>query len=154
MAPADRLRAYAVSALMLGAVLQPLWRDPENDGFPLSTYPMFARDRQRLASIDVALALGPGGAETAIPPPLVGSQETMQAVRILGKSVRAGPVEARKLCHAIAARVAHSQRPELREANQIALVRQTVDVIDYARGDHAADQREEVVRCPVLRSAR
>jgi len=147
----ERLYAAAVSIALLSAVLYPTLRDPEDDSFPLSTYPMFARNRTRIANVDAALALGRGGMETALSPLLIGSPETMQAIHLLQKSVRAGERSAQGLCRAIAARVAKSADPELRGARQIALVTETIDVIEYAGGVHAPRDRRVHTRCRIPR---
>jgi hypothetical protein len=147
----ERIHAAAVSIALLSAVLHPTLRDPEDDSFPLSTYPMFARNRPRLAKVNAALALGRGGAETALSPLLIGSPETMQAIRILNRSVQAGEKSARALCRAIAARVAKSADPELSAARQIALVSETIDVIEYAGGMRAPRDRRVHSRCRIPR---
>jgi hypothetical protein len=147
----ERLYAAAVSIALLLAVLYPILRDPEDDSFPLSTYPMFARNRSRLAKVDAALALGRGGMETALSPLLIGSPETMLAIHILTKSVHAGERSARDLCRAIAARVAKSADPELSGARQVALVTETIDVVQYAGGVRAPRDREVHTRCRIPR---
>jgi hypothetical protein len=147
----ERLHAAAVSIALLLAVLYPTLRDPEDDSFPLSTYPMFARNRTRLAKVNAALALGRGGTEQPLSPLLIGSPETMQAIRVLNRSVQAGERSARALCRAIAARVAKSADPELSGARQIALVTETIDVIEYAGGVHAPRDRQVHTRCRIPR---
>jgi hypothetical protein len=150
----ERLYAAAVSIALLSAVLYPALRDPEDDSFPLSTYPMFARNRTRIATVNAALALGRGGTETALSPLLIGSPETMQAIRILNRSVHAGKRPTRELCRAIAARVAKSVDPELRGARQIALVSETIDVIEYAGGMRSPRDRRVHTRCRIPRGKR
>jgi hypothetical protein len=147
----ERLYAAAVSIALLAAVLYPVLRDPEDDSFPLSTYPMFARNRPRVARVNAALALGRGGTETALSPLLIGSPETMQAIRILNRSVQAGGKTARALCRAIAARVAKNADPELTGTRQIALVSETIDVLEYAGGVRAPRDRQVHARCGIPR---
>jgi hypothetical protein len=144
----NRAYAYLVSAAVLGAVSYPALWPIEQDGFPLSTYPMFAWPRSRLGSVTSALALGPSGFERPVPPSLVATSEAMQAFATLRRSVRAGPAEARALCQAIASRVAQ-QDGELAAATQIALVTQVVDSIEYLAGEPTPLERREHVRCPV-----
>lgn len=149
-----RLHAYGLSALVIGAVLSPLRldpQDPKQDSFPLSTYPMFSYDRGRIASVTVALARGPGGYEQAVPPSFVATSETMQAMKTIAKSVRAGGRRARDLCESIAERVAESDDPVFAPATEVAFVRNTVDSIDYLSGDRAPRERRYHVRCVVRR---
>jgi hypothetical protein len=154
--PAERLYAYALSALSLGAVLYPLLLDPQNsdhDGFPLSTYPMFSYDKPRTATVTSAVALGPDGSERAVPPEFVATSETMQALRTIAKSVRAGRKQSRQLCESIAAHVADSTAPEFAQARHVALITVTVDSIRYLAGDRTPLRRKQHVRCRVPRSA-
>jgi len=149
-----RLHAYGLSALVIAAVLSPLRLDPQDptqDSFPLSTYPMFSYDRGRIASVTVALAQGPGGYEQAVPPSFVATSETMQALKTIAKSVRAGGRRARELCESIAEHVAASDDPAFARATEVALVRNTVDSIDYLSGDRTPRERRVHVRCAVLR---
>lgn len=153
----ERLHAYGLSALVLAALLSVLRldpQDPEQDSFPLSTYPMFSYDRGRVASVTVALALGPNGYEAAIPPSFVATSETMQALKTIAKSVREGGERAEQLCASIAARVASSPDDAFRAATEVAFVRNTVDTIDYLSGNGAARDRAVELRCPVRRGAR
>jgi hypothetical protein len=152
----ERLHAYGLSALLLGVLLSPLRLDPQDpaqDSFPLSTYPMFSYDRGRIASVTIALALGPRGYEAAIPPSFVATSETMQALKTIAKSVREGGARAQELCAAIAERVAHSPDPQFRAADEVAFVRNTVDAIDYLTGANTTRSRHIHVRCPVRRNA-
>jgi hypothetical protein len=151
MAGIERLYAAAVSVSLLAAALYPALRDPEDDSFPLSTYPMFARDRPRVARINAALALGRDGTETALSPLLIGSPEAMQAIRILNRSLQTGEKSARALCRAIAGRVAQSAHPEFTGARKIALVTDTIDVIEYAGGVRAPRERRVHTRCGIPR---
>jgi hypothetical protein len=149
----ERLYAAAVSVVLLSAVVSPALRDPEDDSFPLSTYPMFARHRTRVTRINAALALRSDGTETTLSPLLIGSPETMQAIRILNKSVRAGGESARALCRAIASRVAESADPEFAGTRRIALVSEEIDVIEYASGVRAPRDRRVHTRCEIGRGA-
>jgi hypothetical protein len=151
-----RLYAYLLSALALGAVLYPIWLDPQDpaqDGFPLSTYPMFSYDKPRTATVTSAVALGPDGAEQPVPPEFVATSETMQALRTIAKSVRAGRAQSRQLCESIAAHVARSSEPGFARAERVALITVTVDSIRFLAGDRTPLHRDQHVRCPVRRDA-
>jgi hypothetical protein len=148
----ERLFAYGFSALMLAAVLSPALRDPDDDGFPLSTYPMFSRNRGRTSRVTTALAIDAAGAERPVPPRLVGTSETMQALRILTKGVHDGPESAARLCQAIAARLAQDDDASFRSARSVVLVTQEVDAIAYLGGDRTPLSRTQNARCAVPRS--
>lgn len=151
-----RVYAYAVSALALAAVLYPMRfdpQDPEQDSFPLSTYPMFSYDKPRTATVTSAVALGPGDAEQPVPPEFVATSETMQALRTIAKSVRAGRKQSRQLCESIAEHVARSAEPHFARAEAVALITVTVDSIRFLAGDRTPLQRKQHLRCRVRRSA-
>lgn len=154
---AARAYAYGLSALALGAVLYPMLLDPQDpaqDSFPLSTYPMFSYDKPRTATVTSAVAIAPDGAEEAVPPEFVATSETMQALRTIAKSVRAGRKDSRRLCKSIAAHVARSSSPAFARAEYVALITVTVDSIHYLAGDRRPLERRQHVRCPVPRGAR
>jgi len=153
MAPVSRIHAYCVCALSIGAVLSPVLRDPEDDGFPLSTYPMFARPRAPTTTIHAAVAIASDGARTPIPPALLGTHETMQAVRILSRSLRAGPDGAQQLCSAVAARLARSADEAFHDAQQVAIISQELDVLSYAQGVRDVSGVHTHAQCPIARSA-
>jgi hypothetical protein len=156
MAPGSRTLAYVVSALALGAVLYPARFHPsdrKHDSFPLSTYPMFSRNKPRTARFTRAVAIGPEGDEHAIPPELVAGGEAMQAMRTIRKSVRGGPKQARAFCGAVARRVADSTLPELAHVRYVALDTIKVNSVAYLSGRHTPLSRDEHVRCMVPRPA-
>jgi hypothetical protein len=153
---AERVSAYALSALALGAVLYPMRfdpQDPEQDSFPLSTYPMFSYDKPRTATVTSAVALGPAGAEQPVPPEFVATSEPMQALRTIAKSVRAGRAQSRQLCESIAEHVARSAEPRFAHADAVALITVTVDSIRFLAGDRTPLRRKQHLRCRVRRSA-
>jgi hypothetical protein len=143
------LHAYATSALLLGATLYPALLPPHDDGFPLSTYPMFATEKPKRVAVMSALALGDGGVEHALSPGYIANAEAMQALQTLKKSVAAGKRSARALCDRIAARVAERAEPELARARHVAIVTQEHDAVAYLTGDEQALSRTVHVRCKV-----
>jgi len=137
------LRPYPVivCALVLGAVLSPLLREPTDDGFPLSTYPMFAIRRPTKLTITYAVT----EPRHAIAPDLVGSPEPLQAMAILERAVRT-PVAAKALCERIAAKVAGAYA----DATAVRIVTGTHDAVDYlVRGIQGPEI--ERTRCEVKR---
>jgi hypothetical protein len=130
----NRLYAYAVSVAFLGAVAAPGLGDVNDDGYPLSTYPMFARQRARVNDVTGAFAVWKDGRRVALPPRLVANGEAMLAVATLHRALAAGRVATRALCGALAARVASTRDAELAGASRIEIVTQRVDSIDFLGG--------------------
>jgi hypothetical protein len=145
----ERLRAYLISALLLGVVVAPGFRDPSADGFPLSTYPMFSQRRGRVHEIASARAVAADGSETRVPPSYVANAETMQAVRTLSSAVRAGPDAALALCRTIAGRLPGAGESALNEAVRVELVSERVDAVAYLAGERAPLSRTVHASCPV-----
>lgn len=147
----DRLYGVVICVLVIAAVISPALRDPEDDDFPLSTYPMFARPRRASTTIQSAVAVAADGSQVPVPPALVGTHETMQAVRILSRSLRDGPEATQQLCQAIAARVARSGGAMFAAAREVAIVSQEVDAIGFARGEGASGATRTHASCAVPR---
>jgi hypothetical protein len=140
--------AACASIALLAATLSPLVRDPRDDGFPLSTYPMFAT--RRLTTLTMHYALGEGAAHERIilAPALVGTGEVLQAMRVIDRAVGGGKPAMTRLCAAIASRVAAD--PEYAAVTGVRIVTGTHDAVEYL--SHGRVGRElERVRCTVLR---
>lgn len=143
-----RWYAYAVSAAVLAAVLSPLAREPQEDGYPLSTYPMFSRNlRDPTMDITRAVAVTRRGETRPVPPELVANAEVLQALVTIRAAVRAGPRQAMQLCERIADRLARAQK--LAGAREVRLVTQRIDAVAYVSGDHRTEGGRVHARCPV-----
>lgn len=145
----DRPYAYAISAVLLGAVVAPAFGAPSDDGFPLSTYPMFARDRGRVARTVRAVAVTAEGREVRIPPAILGSGETMQAIQVLQRSIAAGPRESARLCRALAGRIRAGSDAALGAATRVEIQTVAVDSVSYLGGSPEPLSRRVHARCPV-----
>jgi hypothetical protein len=145
----ERTYAYAVSAVLLGLTLWPLTRDVNEDGFPLSTYPMFARQRDRIGEVRSAIARDAAGAERLVPPRYVANSEAMQVVATLRRTIAAGPKASRELCKAIARRIADDRPGELAVSREVLLVTQKVDAIDFLAGRQEPLERRVHARCGI-----
>lgn len=145
----ERVRAYGLSLVLLGAVGWPAFRAPAEDGFPLSTYPMFAQRRGRVHEVVSARAVAADGSRLLVPPALIANAETMQAIRTVSRAIRAGEQEAVELCERIAARLRAADDPALRRAAHVELVTERVDAIDYLAGRAHAELVRVHARCPV-----
>ena len=143
----ERARAYLLSVVLLGAVGWPAFRAPWEDGFPLSTYPMFAQRRGRVHEVVSARAVAADGGAELVPPSLIANAETMQAIRTLSRAIRAGEHEAERLCERIAGRLAADEA--WRRSVRVELVTERVDAIDYLAGRAEAELVRVHARCPV-----
>lgn len=141
--------AYVVSVVVLAAVGWPAFGDFRDDDYPLSTYPMFARPRARVADVTSALAIQASGASEPVPPSYIANAEAMQAVATLRATVAQGPAASRALCDAIASRIGSSNDAELRAAVRVELVTGRVDTIDFLGGRATPRARRLHARCDV-----
>ncbi|MBA3817515.1 MAG: hypothetical protein H0X17_01365 [Deltaproteobacteria bacterium] len=143
----SRVAAAVVSIVLLGATLSPLHRKPADDGYPLSTYPMFAWKRPTQLRMSYALGVTPAG-RRYIPPLLVGSFEVLEARATIDGAVSRGGRELSELCHRIAGNV--RQRADFAEVTAIRIVTGTHEAIDFlVRG--VIGREIERTRCEVPR---
>lgn len=137
--------AAIASCVLVAITLSPVTRcDPYDDGFPLSTYPMFASVRPTLQPMSYALGVTRTGERRLLSPRLIGSGEILQAYRIVEAAV-ATRGEVQKLCRAIAERVRASGEDEL---VAIRIVTATHDALDVLLHDKLAPERD-LTRCAV-----
>lgn len=130
----------AAGLALLVAVALPLVRDPRNDAFPLSTYPMFAEPRTTRLTMDYALGETAAGERRTLSPRLVGTGEVMQAYVRFDRAVHTG--QAGALCAEIAARL---------HGTDIAWVRIVTgqhDAVDYLV-HHIVGPEQDRARCKV-----
>ena len=148
----QRIYAYALSAAIVVAVLWPITRHPDDDSFPLSTYPMFSRGRPSSEMILAqALAVRDDGTRRPVPPHLVFNSEVLQSMTAIERAIYAGPGATDELCRAIAARAATSDEEAVRGASQIELVSSRFDSLAYFEGHTEPASRHVYGRCDVRR---
>lgn len=143
-----RVPAAVISIALIGATLWPLAKDPRDDGFPLSTYPMFASRRSTVQTYHYALGVTAAGERRILHPRVVGTREVLQALRAIQRAVAAGRKEAAKLCGSIASRVASDD--DFRDVVAIRIVTGTHDAVDYLARDRVG-RETELLRCEVVR---
>lgn len=142
----SRLLAYGFGLGLVALVAAPGFGDPSSDSYPLSTYPMFARPRQRPV-LYFSEGVEQGGARRRLPPELLGNQEVMQATVRVRSAVRAGPEATRALCREIAERArAH---PEFSAVAEVALVSASFDPVAYFTETPEPKERNVHERCAV-----
>jgi hypothetical protein len=131
-------RALPYVALVLAsvAVLLPLLGSPRDDSFPLSTYPMFARDPGEFTVISTVVAEDRRGVTHRLSPSLIGgSPEPVLAAETARQAVQRGRTAA--LCDEVADRIAESTAEDL---VRVQVVTET----------HDLDQTDDAERTTVL----
>jgi hypothetical protein len=149
MSRGSRTFAVIASIALCGAALSPLLRRPADDGFPLSTYPMFARPRPRQLTMSYPLGVTADGGRRTLSPALIGSSEVLQALAIVERAVARRGAALQGLCQAIARRVAAS--PAYEDVVAIRLVTGTHDAVELLVRERIGAEIERG-RCAVSRS--
>ena len=121
------LARILISIALVGATLSALVRDPLDDGFPLSTYPMFAQPRTIHYTEDYALGVDRKGVTRPLPAETSGSSEVLQAAALYEDAVQGGGRQLAPLCTAVARRVAAD--PALADVIAVRIVEGTHDVL-------------------------
>lgn len=143
-----RIAAAVVSLVLVAATLWPLALDPRDDGFPLSTYPMFASRRPTQQTYRYALGETARGERRTLTPMLLGTAEVLQAIRVIDRAVADGRAEIAKLCSAVAERVAADD--ERADVVAVRIVAGTHDAVEYLARDRVGRELE-LYRCEVKR---
>lgn len=140
--------AVAFSVVVLGAVLSPLHRHPDDDDYPLSTYPMFSHGRDTPEThVTHVVAIDAQGTRTNVPPRVVISGEVLQAQVAIRSAVEAGPHATRRFCNEVAARVGVADDPQLRASTHVEVETTLIDAIAYLGGDETPIARTVHARC-------
>jgi hypothetical protein len=147
---AVRTFGAVVSIVLIGAVLTPIARSPDDDSFPLSTYAMFATPRPRSPTFHYALGETFHGERRILSPELIGTTEILQAGAMIELALAAGPQETQALCERIAARVAAD--PDRADIVAIRIVSGTHEALPYLTRDVIGREGERR-RCRVERGA-
>ena len=137
----EQIYGGMISALMLLAIASPLLED--EDGFPLSTFPMFSRARPGQLTLAHVVLVQDGTSEP-VPPGLVFSSEVLQTKVAIARAVRGGRRAALELCREVAAR--------LHESHTTGTVEVRTDryhVLTYVDGDETPMKSHIHARCPV-----
>ena len=147
MSARERAFVYAVSLVLLGATLSPLARHPDDDSFPLSTYPMFSRERPREIVMVHAVGVDAAGERTPLRPMIsAGNREVLQSMATLQQAVGGG--RARQHCQQIAARVRADA--SLAGVREVEIATDTFDSVAYfAEGRTEPLARAVHARCAV-----
>ena len=148
MSTEERAFAYALSIVMLALVLSPLARHPDDDSFPLSTYPMFSHERPRSMTMTHVVGLDASGRREPLSPRVsADTREVLQSMRTIEGAVRRG--RAIVSCHEAAERV--KARPELDHVREVAVETITFDAVAYFDDAPPEPKRFVHARCKVRR---
>lgn len=132
-------------AVVVAVALVTAWpalRRPPTDGFPLSTYPMFASDRGDTSTISTAVGVTVDGEVVRLSPEiLAGTDEPMQAVSTAADAVRDG--RAGDWCAQVARRIDDDA------VVAVEVRRETHDVIAHFTDDAEPLDVEVVATCEV-----
>ena len=130
-------------------VAWPALRQPPRDGFPLSTYPMFASDRGTLSVVATAVGVTDGGTRVRLSPEaLAGTDEPMLAVSTARRAVEAGHAE--PWCAEVAGRVADGARRDGRvPLVAVEVVVESHDAVAFFAGDGDPLDVDVRARCEV-----
>jgi hypothetical protein len=137
--------AISWSFALIGLAAFPLLRSPSADSFPFSTYPMFARPRER-PTLYFAEGVTRAGDVVPIPPELVANGPVMQAMQTLAQA-QEGAAKAKELCRRIAGRV--KATPRLADVRRVQLVSARFDPIAYFERGPSRDEERVLQRCSV-----
>lgn len=141
------VRIFLAVIVVLGSAA-PVLKDANQDSYPFSTYPMFARPLLRPRLVYAEGVLG-GGKSVRLPPELVANDEPMQAMRTLKLSANEGPAALRRLCASIASRVARSQQHGA--VRRVRIVAAVFDPIRYFEVEPAGEDEQRLMQCAVRR---
>jgi hypothetical protein len=141
--------AYSFGLGVVLLSLSPAFLNPQRgDSFPLSTYPMFAKTRER-PLLYFAEGVDRAGNTERLAPALLGSGEVMQAVATVRRAVEAGGARQSELCRHIAGRLAKSA--ELDHVTRVRLVGARFDPIAYFLEGPTPLERKVHTECKVRR---
>lgn len=143
-----RVPAAIISIALIVLTLSPLLRDPVDDGFPLSTYPMFAWKRPTKLTMSYPIGETARGERRYLIPRVIGSGEVLQARAIVERAVAKGGAELKKFCDTVAGRVARA--PRFADVVRIRVMTGTHESIDYLVAQKLGPEFERA-RCEVKR---
>lgn len=144
----QRATRWCWAAVVIGTPLSLIWPLMTNasDSFPLSTYPMFSKLREKptvfqLRGYDAARQL------VRIGPELMGTSEVLQAKVMIAGAVRQGQSARQRLCREVAARAARHRHYS--QLQRIELVAARYDAIEYFTTARKPLSTKRLARCTV-----
>ena len=142
----SRWLAYVVGLGTVVATASPAFFPDQPDSYPLSTYPMFSRPRDK-PTVFFVEGLDAAGEGVRLPSALVASQEVMQTAVTVRRAIQAGEPAISELCAEVARRVAASR--EHAQVRAVRLVSARFDPVRYFTVGRAPESLTEHRRCSV-----
>ena len=142
----SRLIATTWGLGLVLVVASPMLRSPQDDGFPLSTFPMFAEPLTE-PTFYSAEGIRPDQSRVMVPPEIIANGAAMQAVQTLQTAHGHGRKALRELCERIAEHVPRD--PQLREVQRVEIVSARYDPVAYFASGPAVGEREVLHGCRV-----
>jgi hypothetical protein len=137
--PSSRWASVAVTVAVAVVVASPAIRD--RDSFPLSTYPIYAHARGRIATFDTAIGVDESGlVERLSLQTIARTDDPLIASSFVADAVRAG--DADELCGEIASRAGSG-------VVRIEVVSERHDTIEWLRGEDSLRDRTVHATCEV-----
>lgn len=130
------------------AMLSPLLR--QVDGFPLSTYPMFARPRGPTTRIHTVLGITAEGAAEVLNPTLIGGDPWSTLAADVADAASRSRSRRRALCETVASRIRVDPDRASRYV-ELNFVAEVYDAPAYFHGQTEAVSRKVLASCPVTR---
>jgi hypothetical protein len=129
---------------VVAAVALPALRN--RDSYPLSTYPVYATARGRVASLDTAVAVEENGRWSRLSLPVIAETDDP-----LIAEDRVGDLIADGLASQLCAEIARRARTEVNGVAVVAIevVTERLDVVEVASGRHPPHERTVHARCPL-----
>lgn len=135
----------SVTMALLVTVASPAWPHAD-DGFPLSTYPMFSYPRASTSLVETVVGVDAEGRQAPLTPSLVGgTSQVKQALSTTRRAINEGHADA--LCREVAARVARDERRASTVA--IEVVRERWHADDAGRPGATPAERRVYAHCEV-----
>jgi len=144
----SRLLAYGFGLGLVALTASPVLRSPDEDSYPLSTYPMFARERGQ-PWLEFLEGVDARGKTVHLGPEFLGSDEVMQAAATVRAAVASGPEGLGALCPRVAERVA--DEPALRDVVAVRIVGARFDPLRYFVEGPAPEGKVVYMECPCVR---
>lgn len=142
-----RIRRMVLCAIVLGGVLVPGVRlvvegRDAPDGFPLSTYPMFTRDRGRVVDVP-AVVVNDGIRIVRLSPRIIAdTDQVIEAHNVVARAIATGAEASLELCRRVAA--GRLDRPD---GAAIEVVVEHYDSVAWSAGQDEPTSRRVVASC-------
>lgn len=152
----DPARAWAalvivVACLGTASPLVPELRGRKGDSFPLSWFPMFAKERPDVETPTYVFGVTDAEKRVKVDVSFWTSGGFNQGRNELTTTVKAGPDRLFELCEKIAQRVVKKNRKEHRKVTEVRVARAKFDRERYFTGDTSPTDERILTTCRVIR---